>query len=281
MRLLISGLLQFDSGKTSFSLSLISALKDNGINIFPHKPVAGHNAWYSFYTMLRSEELNELVGNDALKYYDEISESQYVNDKKEIIREINPFAVLLAVPDIEKLNFNVRLYRELMSEGIIVTIRVSDCNSSIHFSLSDIQKVIPSPLAEKILHLNKVLGAVQVEGEKLKELLNSSPNLTEKCTQNIFHKYENVIIESYNDALAPNFSSLNADMLFIVSPGKVLLVDDFKDIAKLFSYPPWLIPVSSFMKYVRAVRAWDVEPGNYKVNESLLDFILKFIDINE
>ncbi|QGR20190.1 hypothetical protein [Stygiolobus azoricus] len=282
MRVLVNGLLQFDSGKTTFSLSLLSTLMQNGIEIFPHKPVAGHNAWYSFSTLLRSEELNALVGNDALKYYDEIM--RYKSEKSgitNIINEINPFAVLLAPPDLQKINFDVRLYKELINEGVIVMLRVFDCESVFHFSLQDFEKVIPESLTAKILHLQKIFKATEVSKEKLRELVDSSPMITEKCTRRVFQNYKNVLIESYNDALSPNYASLDVDLMFVVTPGKVFLIEEFKKVIGLFTYPPWIVPVSSFMKYVRVVRSWNIEVGRYQLNDNLLDFVLKFIDKNE
>ena len=273
MRILVSGLLQFDSGKTTFSLSLISTLKENGINFFPHKPIAAHNAWYSFSTLIRSEELGYLVGNDALKYFDEVPKSD--------VNEINPFAVLLAPPDFQKLNFDVRFYKELMSEGIPVLVRLHDCNRTVHFFLDGFEGIVTESLTEILHHLIKSLKAVKVSKERIKELIDSSPALTENCTQQVFQRYENVIVESYNDALSPNYSSLDVDLLFIITPGKALLIEDFKNVVKLFTYPPWLISASTFMKYVRVVRAWNIEVGKYKLNENLLDFILKLFEKNE
>ncbi|MEJ2772030.1 MULTISPECIES: hypothetical protein [unclassified Stygiolobus] len=282
MRVLVNGLLQFDSGKTTFSLSLLSTLRQNGIEFFPHKPVAGHNAWYSFSTLLRSEELNALVGNDALKYYDEII--RYKSEKSgiiNIINEINPFAVLLAPPDLQKINFDVRLYKELINEGVIVMLRVFDCESVFHFSLQGFEKIVPDSLTGKVLHLKKIFKATEISKEKLRELVDSSPAITEKCTRRVFQNYKNVSIESYNDALSPNYTSLDVDLMFVVTPGKAFLIEEFKKVIGLFTYPPWLVSVSSFMKYVKVVRSWNIEVGRYQLNDNLLDFILKFIDKNE
>ncbi|AAY79489.1 hypothetical protein [Sulfolobus acidocaldarius] len=265
MKILVSGLIPVDSGKTTFSLSILSFFKSVGIDVFPHKPVAGHNAWYSYSTLLRSEELKALVGNDALKYYDETRLD---------INMINPFAVLLAPPDLEKLGYNVRLYKEIITNGLPVMIRLYDGNAVSHLVLEKFSELVTDSLVEKIESLSKVLKAIRVPKEKLNEIINYSPDISDISTQKILSRESNVLIESYNDALAPNYSSLNVDCLFIVSPGKVFLIDEFKKFITLFATQPWLIQGSSFIRYAKVSKVWKTELGTYKLENGLEDFLL-------
>ncbi|MDT7876534.1 MAG: hypothetical protein RXR59_06170 [Sulfolobus sp.] len=270
MRILVTGLLPYDSGKTTFSLSLIRSLSENNIKFFPHKPVAGHNAWYSYSTLIRSGELHILLGNDALKYYDETGFNP---------AEINPFDVLLSPVDLQKLSFDIRFYKQLMSEGLPVMVRTYDCTSpqSEHFILHDLDKLVPDTLSDKLKTLGSELKASKTDLQNMRELIDLSPQISEKCTNKILSEYENVIIESYNDALAPNLASLEVDFLFAISPGKAFLIEDFKEIIRLFSYPPWLINVSSFIKYSRKIRSFRIETYSYKLSDELLDFLLQYL----
>ncbi|MBB5253418.1 hypothetical protein [Sulfurisphaera ohwakuensis] len=269
MRILINGLLQFDSGKTTFSLHLLRELRNIGYDFRPLKPVAGHNVWYSFSTLLRSRELKILAGNDALKYYDETGIP---------VEEINPFAILFSPPDIEKVQMNIRLYNELINAGVPVMIRYYDCNKVYHLYSSVFYSIIPDSIRNPLEEFLEEVHAMETQPEKIRELIDSSPILADNCVSKFINS--NVIIESYNDALAPTTLSTKVDLVFAVFPGKVFLLQDFNKVIQLFSSPPWNIKVSTFIKYSK-VLSWKIYPAVNVIDKSLIDFISNKIEEEE
>ncbi|MCY0883427.1 MAG: ATPase [Acidianus infernus] len=260
MKILVNGLLPFDSGKTTFSLMLIRELKAVGIKLFPLKPVAGHNAWYSFNTLLRSYDLGILVDNDALKYYDET---------KEDIRKINPFAVLLSPVDLEILNFNVEYYNSLMVNGYPVMIRISCGNNDKYYATET--HLIPKTMKDVLQQIYERFKPEIVSSNELRETINNSWYITESCIQ---HR-EDEIIESYNDASVPIPSAINVDYVFLVSPAKAFAIkgEEFRKVISLFSLPPWIIRTSNLIKYLKIEKSFDLEIFTSK-NDKIIDYLI-------
>ncbi|WP_338603839.1 ATPase [Sulfolobus tengchongensis] len=268
MRVLVNGLLSLDSGKTTFSLSLLRLFDQVGLKFFPLKPIAGHNAWYSFNTLIRSEELGVLAGNDALKYFDET---------KYDIRQINPFAVLFVPIDLEKVNYNVSLYNMIMEYGFPYLIRISNCNDAADNYLvnNNASAYISKSILKFIENLASKFNAKP--SDRMREIIDMSPQLVENCISETFRKYENVIIESYNDSASPTYYSSNVDYVFIVAPAKAFLVkgEEFKKAISLFSIPPWNIRVSTLMKYLRVEKSYEIDVGERIAKEEIIDTLFK------
>lgn len=268
MRILVNGVLPYDSGKTTFALSLIRAFKEVNAQIFPLKPVAGHNAWYSFGTILRSLDLKTLAGNDSIRYYDETGYN---------INLINPFAVLFAPIDIEAINYDMTLYNELMNKGYPVILRLTiDCNSGTTKSfILNVLDLVPQGLRDYIIDLSKELSAEKISLNKLKELIDDSPYIVDNCIKELFKQHENVIIESYNDAVSPSYMTTDVDYVFTVSPGKAILYsgEEFKKGLALIQLPPWLIRTSTLIKYIKPLKTFIVYPNEYIVSHEVLDYL--------
>ncbi|BDC18990.1 ATPase [Acidianus sp. HS-5] len=260
MKILVNGLLPFDSGKTTFSLMLIKELKEVGIKLFPLKPVAGHNAWYSFNTLLRSYDLGILAGNDALKYYEETNEN---------IRKINPFAALMSPVDLEILNFNVEYYKNLMTNGYPVTVRISCGNADKYYATE--LNLIPQTVKNALQQLYEKFKPKIISSNDLREMINNSWHIADSCVQH--NKDE--LIESYNDASAPIPSAADVDYVFLVSPAKAFYVkgEEFKKVISLFSLPPWIIRASSLIKYLKIERSFDLQVLTSK-NDKILDYLI-------
>jgi predicted P-loop ATPase/GTPase len=260
MKILVNGLLPYDSGKTTFSLMLIRELKAVGIKLFPLKPVAGHNAWYSFNTLLRSYDLGILAGNDALKYYDETNEDT---------RKINPFAVLLSPVDLEILNFSVEYYNSLMTNGYPVMIRISCGNNDKYYATET--HLIPKTIKGVLQQIYEKFKPEIVSSNELRETINNSWYIAESCIQ---HR-DDEIIESYNDASAPIPSAINVDHVFLVSPAKAFVIkgEEFRKVISLFSLPPWIIRTSNLIKYLKIEKSFDLEVFTSK-NDKIIDYLI-------
>lgn len=94
VKILISGLLVYDSGKTWLAISLAKRLKGYGHRVGIYKPIAGHNAWTQYKTVVISKKLGILVGEDVFNYI------SILGMGKEIIPFMNPIDILLAPPEV-------------------------------------------------------------------------------------------------------------------------------------------------------------------------------------
>jgi predicted P-loop ATPase/GTPase len=269
MKLLINGLLTFDSGKTTFASYLLKELKNIGLKFFPLKPIAGHNGWYSYDTLLRSKEVNALVGNDALKYYDIMGID---------VRLINPFAVLLLPIDLEKLNYKMALYEQLMDNGYPIMIRYTDTNGNDYYYAIE-PKLIINSLRDILEDLYTTFKPTIISDECIKNKVNESSYIVDNNVKFLLKK-NNIIIESYNDALAPTSSSVNVDLMFAVMPGKVFMIngDRLNRILNLLSFPPWIIRTKEIFEYTRPDKTFDIIIKSSK-NDKIIDEITRYADL--
>ncbi|ARM75678.1 ATPase [Acidianus manzaensis] len=267
MKILVNGILPFDSGKTTFSLFLLRELKNLGINIRPIKPVAGHNAWYSYMTLVRSHDLGILVGNDALKYYEETHLD---------IRQINPFAALFSPVDLEKIQYNINYYNNIMSLGLPLLIRIS-CNNDEYYGIN-FRNLVPNSLCNSFSQLYKDFRPTIVDIRDIRELINKSWEIVDSCSilKNINNITEDhILIESYNDAATPTELSKNVDIVFTISPGKAFIIDgkEFRKILEFLLQPPWIIKMSEVIKYAKIEKSFDLEVITSK-NEKIIDYLI-------
>lgn|GEM_PF-206733 len=238
--LLVSGLLTHDSGKTWFSVGLAKYLVRSGFRVSMYKPVAAHNAWTQYFTIVKSRELKLLVGSDVLTYLN--SELVDVND----LPIVNPVDLLLAPPDI--INY-LRRGREYVYEYLndltnqfiqVVIARVTSCITKTYEHLridSNLSNVVSS-LREDLIELSRCLRARSVDIKELINLLSSQAiesNLS-NCLKILSDSKDVVVVESFNDAITPYTSLLDAvDLIALVSYGRVLLINDVGSVKELIS----------------------------------------------
>ncbi|AWR94602.1 ATPase [Acidianus brierleyi] len=269
MKILVNGLLTFDSGKTTFASYILSELKNTGLNFFPLKPIAGHNGWYSYETLLKSKSINALAGNDALKYY---------NITGIDVRLINPFAVLLFPVDLEKLDYKISFYEQLMENGYPVMIRYTDVNGNDYYYAVDPGLVIDS-LSDILEDLYNTFKPIIVSNRCIRNKVNESSYIVDNNVKE-FLKKDNIIIESYNDALAPTYSSLGVDVMFAVAPGKVFMIDGdrLRKILSLFTLPPWIIRTKEIFEYTKPDKTFVINIKNSK-NDIIVNELLRYVDL--
>lgn len=65
--MLVTGLLERDSGKTHFSSNLIHLFTQKGLTIIPFKPISGHNFVYHYTNTLKNVERGHLLSIDIQK----------------------------------------------------------------------------------------------------------------------------------------------------------------------------------------------------------------------
>jgi len=170
------------------------------------------------------------------------------------------------------------LYNELLASGLPVMVRYYDCKAIVHIYSSSLLSIIPDSIIQPFKEFIQEVNGISADSTKLRELLDSSAQIADLCVSKF--SANDAIIESYNDALAPTYLSTDVDLVFAVSPGKVFLLEDFKKVLQFFSYPPWNIKVSSFIKYSK-VRSWKINPSINIIEKNLIDFISNRIEEEE
>jgi len=235
VKILISGLLVYDSGKTWLAISLAKRLKGYGYRVGIYKPIAGHNAWTQYKTVVISKKLGILVGEDVFNYIN------ILGMDKEIIPFMNPIDILLAPPEVVSYIRDLKIEEYLMDledqYKQMILGRISSCLSgeSIHYLFWENLDRITLSLRGKIIELSQTLNAKRLD---LYSFINKITDINiEKdlniCLNAIAKNSDIVIIESFNDAITPYVSLLeNVDGIVIVSPGAVMI---YRDVNKIYS----------------------------------------------
>ncbi len=231
LTVLVAGLLEHDSGKTWIGLSLYEALKSLGYRVKCFKPVAGHNAWYQYNTIVESMKAKLLVGEDALKYHKATGEP---------IEVLNPIDVLLA-PMNPKSYSSIHAYLSTLSTlpQQLVLARLSRCLptiSSQHYYFKLLDNVVP-PLRQQIKELARELKAVEGDATKFISLLASSEaeQIIDSCCKLLLEDTDALIVESFNNAATPYGLILNRiTHAIVVTPGYLAVYDgeDYRNAVK-------------------------------------------------
>lgn len=228
-KILVAGLIPYDSGKTWFTLSSALYTRSLGYSVRVFKPVAGHNLWYSPRTIRESVRHRALVGNDILLYH-----------KHGLVEDMvlsNPVAI--ATIPLDPVNYPGALGRYMTEmEQIYSTMalsRLTRCESkeSIHYYFPENMLKTTSYLKRVIEKIASELNARDYRVEDFLGLIETSAieEDLETCFNNIAGNTDVLFIESFNDAIAPYIGLLDhIDYLIVVSPGRAFLYDDIHTI---------------------------------------------------
>jgi len=260
LRVLVLGLIPYDAGKTEFVIGLAEALEDIGFNPGYFKPVAGHDGWYQYDTILYSMEAKVLIGHDAYV----VSEKLGLLDKLNLV---SPLDILTLPVDLAKLGLNVHAYNEYMSyigrRAVLMRFtRFIDMKRGdyrdIYFigsdalaKISDELKEVLEALMKEIKHERSLF--VEVTTKHIEKILGG-PEIYRVIDSyiNYLGDRDPLIIEGYNDVAAPTMGSLYSDYVFVVSPGKALVYsgERYRTAVNLLSYRgnPWTITSSSVVE---------------------------------
>ncbi|ABM81049.1 hypothetical protein [Hyperthermus butylicus] len=226
IKLLVSGLLELESGKTWFTVGLATALRTLGARVMAYKPVAAYNIWSSWDPVESSLRHGILAGNDALIYIEQLGDSN--------IHLVNPVSLMLAYPD-PLLFSGVAQYLARISsiEGMVVLARFSSCaeGSAVHYYVPEnVERLGPS-FRKIVEELVKATGATPISASRLVEKLSTASaaeNLA-ACLTILDRSYDVVVIESFNNAVVP-FAGLEGrvDYFIVVAPGRAIVFDGDK-----------------------------------------------------
>ena len=223
LTVLVSGVLEYDSGKTWLSIGLGLVAKRRGLSVGMYKPVAGHSFWNKFSSIIESRKRGILLGNDVLMY------EEYLGTLDDP-GLVNPIDLLVAYPDPLVLHgFSEYMLSVSSLEKSLVMARVTRCTSKTdtrHYVFVENLSLVPSAARQKLVELARLLGAERSGAKSFLGFLASSKAsmLLEECRKRISAGKDVIIIESFSDSLLPYSGVENSvDFLVLVAPGKALV----------------------------------------------------------
>lgn len=232
MILLVVGILEFDSGKTSIAASLTREARSRGIKAIAFKPIGAHNAWGQYETLIRSLEMKLLVGEDAYRLW-------IASGRSEPIELISPLDIMSAPPILEafrKTSEYLSVMGSLLKLAVIARITKLRNNVSFprHYLIVDNLSRTCTILKEMILNFAKMVKAERIKSRDLIPLTASSLIIIEDIVKYLLSRYELLIIESFNNIACPCPSSLKADYVIAVAPGHTHIYSgkDYSEVLK-------------------------------------------------
>ena len=251
MRVLIVGLLQFDSGKTSLALSLISEALDRGMDVGVVKPITAFSGWYHYSSVLRSVEIGKLVGEDIYRLHVRAR-------SKDPIELESPVVFMHMPPDPERVEWQSSYYTAMSLNEQIIAVRVG----KEHYYIPSNVNKLTNALRRVSLDLIKSLHPSPKKIEDVERMILDSGDLANDYVEEIAKRHELTIIESYNDASAPTWSSLEADVVLLVAPSKVAVYDGerYRKAVELLLKPPWLISSEEVVSLLKPIKTIEIEP---------------------
>jgi len=257
LKILVIGVLRYESGKTSFALELLNSFKEVGIDIYPYKPIGGHSGWYQYTTIINSIKLGKLVGEDAYHYAEAIN-------CIECIEQISPLDFLLIPYDIKFYQDRIRSYIDLIDDVFrqIILVRLTTIADNgfrtVHYLVKDNYKYILESMENILRDLVKSIKYTIEIGVKELTSLILNPELYYMLDNILaYHesRHELVLIESFNDVALPIPSAINSSYVIVVAPGRVLLYDgnNFRRAVEIVSdvFRPLALSTSSILRIMK------------------------------
>ncbi len=257
MRILVTGVLRYESGKTSFALELLSAFRDIGVDAYPYKPIGGHSGWYQYDTIINSIRLGKLVGEDAYHYAEAVG-------CLDCIEAISPLDLLLIPHDIRFYSGRIRTYIDVIDDTFrqIVLVRLSNLVdnkfSSTHYLVKDNYRYVLDSMKNVLKDLIRSVGEVVEIGsdELVKLILNPELyRLLDRILEYHESRHDLVLIESFNDVALPIPGALDSSYIVVVAPGRVMVYDgeSFRKAVAIVSdvFRPLALSMSSVLRVIK------------------------------
>lgn len=218
LRVLVAGLLPYDSGKTWFSAALLQLAAARGLRAAGYKPVGGFSAWHNYPALRESIRDGVLAGGDARTY------ARVTGVQAAIL---NPVAYATSVPDPTRLR--AAMYMLAMSDlsRTLALWRVSTCREIRHFYSPEVLEASPPLLRTELSRAVEALAAEASSREEFLESLNSGglDETLEACRVELETGRDIVIVESFNNAALPymGLDLCGFDFYVLTAPAYVLI----------------------------------------------------------
>jgi len=276
----VFGLFPESSGKTVVSTAIARGLLNEGLKVGVFKPRSGHNLWYQYESFLKCKSEGGLFCEDIIK----LMEASRCYLQPEIL---NPVDALMSVFDVEAFlkrrkvgqmyiiepeifsHLLVERYTILENEDVRRILLINERNLKTQLTLLD---------SDYIDRLEASSDQV-IPIKSLKEWSSTYQNLAPISIRSCYHllnrKFEDIVIEGYNDAVAPDFQVLrDVDVVVGVAPGAALFYDsrEFKKLIETLQSlgrDPTSLRAEDVVRYLKHYEAFRVPP---LPRESLTDY---------
>ncbi len=240
--ILVTGLLPHDSGKTTFTLMLSRALRDEGLKVAVMKPIAAHSAWYQPWSLAESMKLGVLVGGDVVKY---IKEGLISNPDIQ-----NPVDILTAPPDpthFPSASAYLNVVESLQNQVVVTRLSI---HGRTYYVVPEVIDRLPKTLKVSLKPLLSIMRpSTKVSSRWLITRLMSPEVGTHvlAAAMALRDGVDVLVVESFNNALTPVIGLENlVNAVIVVAPGKAMVFSGSKLRAYLSGTPR---------------RAWEVTSG--------------------
>ncbi len=259
MKILVVGLLPYESGKTTLARYLIEDAVDRGFDVGVSKPVSSTNGWYNYDCIVRSAKYGKLVGNDIYILHKASKSSEPIEFE-------NPFVLLLMPPDPERIEWRSSAYTALSITEQIVLIRITTLKETKHIYIPSNAERITNTLREELDVLINRLDPkpINLTHENLNNLIFRSYIISDECLEYIVRNHEITVIESYSDAAAPNRKSLDSDFVIVVAPSKIAIYNGemYKKALDVVANvkEPWLTKTEDVLPLLHPIKTVELKP---------------------
>ncbi len=221
------GLRPLDSGKTTLAYSLVKALRREGVNVVPVKPVGSAEAWLHPEALRWSSEHGVVVTPDAVKLSAALGGEAPLD-------ALEPVAALHAPPDPARWEWSPQPYQAATADPnrTAALIRITSCagpgRASVHAINRQSLQRAPARIAGPLSALASRLRPppLPVSDEDVDRLLGPQAMVAaDSCLEVAASESEVVVVESYSDVAAPTPGSLSADLVVAVAPGVAAIVE--------------------------------------------------------
>lgn len=284
MKILVTGLLEENSGKTIFASSLINALISQGYDTLGFKPMGATELWSHPEALVESKKNKIVVTSDSIMLYK-------FSREKEPINIINPFGGLLLPVLPEKLrnfnSFNNALYMPNMRLGISrLTLCPGNSLYNTHLINVNAMERTSKSVEYELLDLVSVIdNIVKVDDEYILNLITGGAlGEVDKCLKYLENRHEIIVIESNSNIASPTVLSVNSDIVIVVTPGEAMVVDGnrYRKAIELLNLngKPWAIKTQEVLQltnYLFSIELPILEDQFSGYNNEMLNYILEHI----
>jgi len=253
MELFVFGLVEREAGKTTVSRVLLHFFKDLGLNFTPFKPMSGHNLWYqwlAFKQCIKQEKL----------FCEDIYHLREAANTDILVEILNPVDLLLAPLDLDYFiseGAETEFYMSdptaaLVMERITMIDRGEIKNMYLVNSALETHLKYLKPVVKKLLKHSDEILTFRSRDEQMDIHMRLAEKAINTCYRKIVEKTENVLIESFNDAVMPCRQVLNVNVPIGVAPAHILIFNPLR----------WkkALSIITQIKHPSILRAQDIIP---------------------
>ncbi len=272
MRVLIVGLLQFDSGKTSVAVSLVGEAVQRGVDVGVLKPVTAFSGWYHYPSLERSRRFGKLIGEDVYKLH-------RVARSSDPIEFESPVVLMHMPPDPERVEWQSSYFTALNMGEQVVALRITKPDCTKHLYVPSNVERLTEIMRREAMSLIESLNPRPEESEDVEEFILNVGRFADECVEYICSRHELTVIESFNNASAPSEKSKDVDVVLLTAPTKVAIYEGkrYCKAVDLLLKPPWLITSEEVVSLLKPVKTIEIPPKAKREGvwvEGLLDEVL-------